>query len=133
MLYKLLFDVFVPSSRSLFQCMKCTYATCCKVGMNTHMATMHEVKRSRKNTQRKRIPLPKPLYCVCGFSSSCGNNMGKFSRIFYFYTPVVACAKVRRFSSLSFGALQPSSRLSECGTCCAVFGSNAVGQFSGAR
>lgn len=57
-------------------CMKCMFGTCCKVKMNRHVEKCHETKGKRKNTQRKTIPLKKPLYCVCGFSSSCGNEMG---------------------------------------------------------
>lgn len=60
---------------SYMTCMKCMFGTCCKVTMNRHVEKCHEIKGKRKNAQRKIIPLKNPLYCVCGFSSSCGNEM----------------------------------------------------------
>lgn len=53
------------------------FATCCQNSMNQHTERFHEAKYKRKNAVRKNFPLPKPLYCVCGFTSSCGNKMGE--------------------------------------------------------
>lgn len=88
--------------RSYLTCMKCMFGSCCKVIMSRHMEKFHEFKGKRKHPQRKSIPLKKPLYCVCGYSSSCGNEMGNEpdSNVYRldFHLFLIVCLLTNRFS-----------------------------------
>lgn len=62
------------------QCKLCRYATVCTMSYFSHMMGFHSGNKSRK---RKLVPAGKPQdsvwFCLCGYSSSYGNKMGKYT------------------------------------------------------
>lgn len=66
------------SYRSYMTCMKCMFASCCKVVMSKHVVQFHEAKNRKKMPIKRKIPIDNPLHCICGFSSSDGNAIGEY-------------------------------------------------------
>ncbi|XP_065217107.1 uncharacterized protein row isoform X2 [Planococcus citri] len=58
---------------SYMTCMKCMFASCCKVVMSKHVVQFHESRGKKKIPIKRKIPLDNPLHCACGFTSSDGN------------------------------------------------------------
>lgn len=61
------------------KCTKCTYATCCRSMISKHAHVFHPMGRTRRTYYNLGPPivLPKPLFCICGFSSRSGNHLAR--------------------------------------------------------
>ena len=67
--------------RSYVKCTRCNYSTSCKNMISKHSGTFHPQGRHKKISYKLGPPiiLPKPLYCICGFSSRSGNYLGEYT------------------------------------------------------
>ncbi|XP_045104618.1 uncharacterized protein LOC123500056 isoform X3 [Portunus trituberculatus] len=65
--------------KSYMKCTRCVYSTCCRFMISKHADTFHPQGRNKKNKYKFSDPivLPKPLFCICGFSSRSGNHMAR--------------------------------------------------------
>uniref|UniRef100_A0A1B6KNR9 C2H2-type domain-containing protein n=1 Tax=Graphocephala atropunctata TaxID=36148 RepID=A0A1B6KNR9_9HEMI len=59
-------------------CLKCRFTTCCSKAMSEHCVIYHDrIQGKPQFNVGKLIILDKPMYCVCGFSSSSGNRLAR--------------------------------------------------------
>lgn len=65
--------------KSYMKCTRCVYSTCCRNMISKHADAFHPQGRNRKISYKFASPivLPKPLFCICGFSSSSGNHLAR--------------------------------------------------------
>lgn len=66
--------------RSYLKCTRCVYSTCCRNMIIKHADAFHPQGRNKKTSYKLSAPivLPKPLFCICGFSSTSGNHLGEW-------------------------------------------------------
>ncbi|XP_045607816.1 uncharacterized protein row isoform X3 [Procambarus clarkii] len=65
--------------RAYQRCTKCTYATCCRSMISKHSQVFHPTGRSKRGYYNIGPPiiLPKPMFCICGFSTRSGNHLAR--------------------------------------------------------
>lgn len=65
--------------KSYMKCTRCSYSTCCRYMITRHAEGFHPQGRTKKKKYKIGHPiiLPKPLFCICGFSSRSGNHLAR--------------------------------------------------------
>ena len=58
----------------------CRFATICNEAFAVHMYNFHVRGSEKKLKSRKETHLTKPLFCLCGYSSNKGNDIGMYKR-----------------------------------------------------
>ncbi|XP_049774602.1 uncharacterized protein LOC126162254 [Schistocerca cancellata] len=90
-------------------CACCSYATCCTKAMMDHVLIFHQdsIKNRSQFNMGRVSRLEKPMYCVCGFTSSSGNCLARHLALCDEKTayPEPYCPKIVELSSASFPPL----------------------------
>ncbi|XP_059476655.1 uncharacterized protein LOC132197399 [Neocloeon triangulifer] len=60
---------------NFMNCLLCRFSTCCSNAMDKHTKIYHSNKKKSLVPYKRDTILPAPMYCICGFKSSKGNEL----------------------------------------------------------
>ena len=72
---------YLHGCRRYVECSMCRFATTCNNAYSNHMMALHSgsANKTSVSTVRNDTRMEQAMYCLCGYSSTYGNRVGRFT------------------------------------------------------